>query len=274
MRRVVLFPWYGNKNGLLKWILSLMPPHITYAEAFAGAAAVLLAKKPSTVEIWNDLDRRLYGYFRVLTDPAKARLLRHHLELTPYSRQVYDEVVAGYYSITDEVQRAVAFHIIATQSFCGKFGAGWKCSTQRNCAKPYFKSLKLIEAVVRRLRNVQIENRDYKDILSRYDSPTSLFFLDPPYPPDVRVTPKAYPHEMPLEDHRELLGLVRQVKGMVMLCGYPHPLYDEALVGWERHEEVVYCKSTANKHQGDGSKSKYRTEVIWLNPRAAEARPR
>jgi DNA adenine methylase len=274
MRRATPFLWYGSKSAMVEDILSLMPPHKTYVEPFGGSAAVLLAKPPSPVEIYNDKDNRLCDYFRLVKDPEKARILRHHLEFTPYSRAVYDDYVERFEVITDEIERAVAFTIIANQSFNGKFGAGWKCSTQRNCAKPFFNALELIETVIRRFQNVQVENRDFGVVLVQYDSPTTLFLLDPPYVSETRVTTSAYRHEMSLDDHRRMLGLIKQVKGMVMLCGYAHPLYDEALVGWERHEKLVYCKSTSKKRGCDGSREKYRTEVIWMNPQAAEARPR
>ena len=269
MSRVTPFLWYGGKSGMIKDILPLMPPHHTYVEPFGGSAAVLIAKPISPVEIFNELDSRLCRYFRTIKEPAKARVVRHHLELTPYSRTVYDDYAKRIDSITDEIEFAVAFTILGNQSRNGILGSGWKRSKLRNCARPYFNALEMIETVVRRFRNVQVDNQDYKKLLKRLDSLLTLFFLDPPYPWDVRVTPNAYRHEMSLDDHREMLALIKQVKGMVMLCGFRHPLYDEALADWERHEFPRYCKSAST-----GSGDKYRTEIIWLNPRAAEARPR
>jgi hypothetical protein len=45
-----------------------------------------------------------------------------------------------------------------------------------------------------------------------------------------------YAHEMTDADHFELLAFLQSLKGMVVLSGYPHPLYDEALAGWRREE--------------------------------------
>jgi hypothetical protein len=53
---------------------------------------------------------------------------------------------------------------------------------------------------------------------------------------------------------------LRDLMGMVLLSGYPAPLYDEALPGWRRIERAALA---------DGAKP--RTEVLWLNPAAAEA---
>ena len=270
MTRATPILYYGSKTGMVETLLSLMSPHHAFVEVFGGSGAVLLAKQPSKVEIYNDLDKDLCDFFRLIKNHEKARVLRHHLELTPYSRDVYNDYVERFPFITDEIERAVAFVVIANQSFNGKFGAGWKHSKVRNPAAPFFNNLRYIETAGRRLRQAQIENLDFEDVLKRYDAPETLFLLDPPYPPDVRAVPKAYRHEMTVEDHQRLLKAVSKVEGMVMLCGYAHPLYDEALKDWGRHEVEVYCRSTANKNPSDLPKT--RTEVIWLNPKAADVR--
>jgi DNA adenine methylase len=60
--------YYGAKARLAPWIASLLPPHRTYVEAFAGSAAVLFAKPPSPTEVLNDLDGAVVNFFRVLRD--------------------------------------------------------------------------------------------------------------------------------------------------------------------------------------------------------------
>jgi DNA adenine methylase len=60
-------------------------------------------------------------------------------------------------------------------------------------------------------------------------------------------------------DHAELLAFLKSLKGMVVLSGYPHPLYDDALKDWRREERIALA---------DGAKE--RTEVLWINPLAVE----
>ncbi|MEO1222209.1 MAG: DNA adenine methylase, partial [Pseudomonadota bacterium] len=72
-------------------------------------------------------------------------------------------------------------------------------------------------------------------------------------------TSKDYAHELTDADHVELLEFLGTLKGMVVLCGYPSALYDEALPNWRRIERSALA---------DGASK--RTEVLWLNPAASE----
>jgi len=49
-------PYIGGKNRLATKIISMLPEHTAYVEAFAGGAQVLFHKPPSEVEVLNDLD--------------------------------------------------------------------------------------------------------------------------------------------------------------------------------------------------------------------------
>jgi DNA adenine methylase len=75
-----------------------------------------------------------------------------------------------------------------------------------------------------RLRRVQVEQADWREILQRYDGPETLHYLDPPYVPSTRVCGH-YPCEMTRRDHDELVERILRVKGMVVLSGYQHPSY-------------------------------------------------
>jgi len=58
-------------------------------------------------------------------------------------------------------------------------------------------------------------------------------------------------------DHVEMLELAVRLAGMVVISGYPHPLYDDALRGWRRLERLAYA---------DGGRE--RCEVLWISPAA------
>lgn len=48
--------WFGGKGHIVNKLLPLIPSHKIYVEPFGGGANLLIAKEPSPVEIYNDLD--------------------------------------------------------------------------------------------------------------------------------------------------------------------------------------------------------------------------
>lgn len=88
-----------------------------------------------------------------------------------------------------------------------------------------------------------------------------LHYVDPPYVFATRSDGGAdYAHELTEADHVALLEFLKTLAGTVILSGYPHPLYDKALVGWRRVERAALA---------DGAKK--RTEVIWINRESVAA---
>lgn len=59
--------------------------------------------------------------------------------------------------------------------------------------------------------------------------------------------------------NQELLDVVRQVKGKVMLSGYASHLYDQALAGWSRQQWDRPSDAAG------GWKKARRVEVLWCN---------
>lgn len=109
-----LVPYHGGKGRLAPWIVSLLPPHRVYVEPFAGSAAVLLAKAPSTHEILNDLDRNAMTFYRVLRDRAED--LELACRLTPYARDEFAAATLDDDGI-DDLERARRWWVRTNQSF-------------------------------------------------------------------------------------------------------------------------------------------------------------
>ena len=77
--------------------------------------------------------------------------------------------------------------------------------------------------IVQRLQRVQIENAPALEVIARYDSAKTLFYLDPPYVHRSRGDAAAYGHEMTDQDHCELAALLHDIKGRAVLSGYRSP---------------------------------------------------
>ena len=261
--------WFGGKSLLARRIISLFPPHNTYVEAFGGGASVLFAKEPSPVEIYNDLDSGLVNFFRVLRDREQFVEFHRLVALTPYSREEFGFCRQHWEDCDDPIERAYRWYVVVRQSFSGDFKGGWshgKHRSSRNmgeCVSRWLSTVDRLPEIAERLLRVQIENRDWRLILKTYDSPDTLFYLDPPYVPETRRAGK-YTHELCLADHSELVERMLALKGKVVLSGYAHPLYEPLEVaGWQRYNIKTVCYAT----KVPISKRRLsRTEMIWVKP--------
>lgn len=170
--------WPGGKTRLLKHILPLIPEHTCYCEPFAGGLAVLLAKPRSQVEVVNDLNGDIVALYRCVQYHL-PELLRE-LGFLVSSRQLLKDFTAQP-GVTD-IQRAARFYYRNRVSFGGGMrsygvtktsGGGAAFSSRMN--------EDLLGPLRERLENVMIEHLPYERCLANYDSPNTLFFLDPPY---------------------------------------------------------------------------------------------
>jgi len=258
-----LIRWHGGKFLLAPWIISHFPAHRVYVEPFGGAASVLLRKPRAYAEIYNDLDAELVTLFRVLRSP-RAGELREALRLTPFAR---DEFVGAYARTDCPVEQSRRMIIRAFMGF-GSTGAlgrstAFRANSNRSGTTPahdWANYAPALGAIIDRLSGVTIENRPAMDVMAQHDGPETLHYVDPPYVHDTRskgnpyCAKHKYRHEMTDDDHAELLVFLRTLRGRVVLSGYPHPIYDDALADWRRIERQALA---------DGARA--RTEVLWLN---------
>ena len=244
--------WHGGKWLLGPWIISHFPAHRVYVEPFGGAASVLLQKPRAYAEVYNDLDGQVVNLFRVLREPDTAERLIELLRLTPFARADFVESYEPSADPTEEARRLIV------RSFMG-FGSdghnravrtGFRAASNRSGTTPahdWANYPDRLRQIIERLRGVVIENRDAREVMAQHDSPETLHYVDPPYLPEVRsdksrrgkIKYHAYAHEMTREDHAALLAFLPGLKGTVVLSGYPSPLYDAALAGWELIERAA-----------------------------------
>lgn len=261
--------YHGGKFRLASWILQFFPPHGCYVEPFGGAAGVLLQKPRVYAEVYNDLDGDIVNFFRVLRDPKTRADLIEACRLTPYAREEFD---TAYLPTDDQIERARRTCVRAAMGF-GSAGAtkattGFRTDTRRKYGTAQHNWAAYPDAIGpigERFSGVLIENRDALDVIQSHDGADTLFFVDPPYLHDTRCMRNrgGYRHELDDAAHRALLAALQAVDGMVVLCGYPSPLYDFELDGWQRHETVARISG--------GRGTSMRTEVVWLNPACSAA---
>lgn len=255
--------WFGGKSKLAPKIIKHFVQHQTYCEPFGGSAAVLLAKEPSKVEVYNDIDGNLVNLFRVLRDPALFEQLRAGVESTLYARAEFE--LAKEHT-ADPVEQARRFLVRQRQSH-GGLGKRWSYCVEDSAAgmssavRRWQSGVERLPLIHKRLKTVQIEQDDWRAVMQRFDGPRTLFYLDPPYVPDTRVNGR-YQHELNQDDHHQLVAHLLTVKGMVVLSGYAHEAYKPLEdAGWARQDYDVPAYTSSGRER--------RVECLWLSPSIA-----
>lgn len=259
--------YFGGKGRLSKQIVGLFPPHKIFVDVFGGGASLLLAKRPSEVEVFNDLHSGITTFFKVVAHAELSKELIRRLELTPYSKEIFESVRDSNQSQdADHVEIALRTFIKHRQSRNGE-GISWGFGVTNSVAgvaekvSTYNRAIARIKEVSARLRRVQIENRDWHRILELYDTPDTLFALDPPYLQSTRGSSGRYEFEMSHDDHIRLVEQLLTIKGFAILMGYKNPIYARLEEqGWKRVDFAT--KSMSSDTRAD------RVESVWLNPRS------
>jgi len=236
----------------------------------------------------NDLDGRIVNLFRVLQNKAQFEDLRHRIMWTPYSRAEFVralEILEN--GSEDPVEKAWAFFVAKNQGISGvsKSAGNWgrtfisKGGLAAN-VNSWIMRQTLLDAWRWRLLHAQIDNRDALEVIRYWDSPETVFYIDPPYHLDTRKSKNVYAVEQDDTHHAELVSLLLGLKGAVVLSGYDHPAYQPLTdAGWEvlRFETACYAASR-NRNSGlQGASAALakvpRVEAVWRNPRATKLAP-
>jgi DNA adenine methylase len=243
-------------------IVSLLPPHTHYIEPFAGGLSVLFAKSPSRIETVNDVDGRLVNFWRVLRDQPDE--LIRLCERTPHSRDEWAQSSEDDPTLPD-LERARRLWVWRTQSINGAYSPKWAYDAthirySRTAISSINTSLGRLAPVARRLAGATIENDDALNIIKTRDHPDAVIYCDPPYLRGTLTTQSAqderyYRNNMSeADEHIALLKQLLTCKATVLISGYPHPLYDEMLAGWQR---FIFAGRTFGNAP--------RQECVWRN---------
>lgn len=261
--------WFGGKYYMANNIIELFPEHKMYVEVFGGAGHLLFKKESSDIEVYNDIDNGLFSFFNVLRDNDKAILLKQKLDLTPYSREEFYNCRDTWANEKDEIEKVRKWYTCVMQSFSSNFST-WshsKTKARRGMSQAVSQWLGKIENdlpnAVERLKAVQIENMDYKELLRKYDGEDTLFYLDPPYIHETRKMTYEYAHELQNEQHKELVDILLHIKGKAILSGYNHEIYNKLLEnGWNK---VLLGEFDKRSEKAIGESRSKGQEFVWIN---------
>jgi DNA adenine methylase len=116
---------------------------------------------------------------------------------------------------------------------------GYPCDSQ---ARNYHRSRERLEAFAERFQAVTIESLDWQEVIDRYDSETTAFYVDPPYT-SVR-SEGYYPHHD--IDHAALIERLAGIEGEAVISYGELPDYPDS---WTLREKTV--TSTLSRANGE-----------------------
>ena len=271
---------------MLDDLLPLIPYDELFVDVFGGGGSVLLNRRTSPVEVYNDLDSNLVNLFRVMQHPSDHIELERRLRSTLYSKEEFVKaihIIDGTSQPADHIEQAWAMFVNMNQSVVGRVRrtqgnwsraaisvsgesavvAGWKSLVNR------------LGGVYDRLSGVQVDQRDAIECTQYWDGPNTVLYVDPPYVHDTRVETEYYAHEMSNAQHEDLISALLDVRGFAVVSGYDHPIYQRLEEhGWTRIEfDRVTTMTASQRGKGEDWDREVkprgkRTEVVWLNERA------
>ena len=264
--------YIGGKSKIGKWIVPFYPKDMeTYVEPFGGMFWCFfnmdLTQYPNLKEVvYNDFNPLNYNLFQCLQNPEilleeinNIPCQQRGEESTPeiyreqfirFQAEIFDEnfTVQAYDYVT-----AAKYAYVLTQVFSGS-----KPETSSFIdLKGKYKSKYLTfrdklsnpKWVGHFIRITKVENMDFEELITKYGSPTTYIYLDPPY----WKTENYYSnHDFDSSDHERLADSIKNSQSKFSLSYYDfpqlHEWFPEDEFRWERKE---FSKAAgAKKGQG------------------------
>jgi DNA adenine methylase len=249
------FGWVGSKSRLAKDIVALIPTHSIYIEVFGGALSVLYAKKPSKIEVANDINSELINLHRAIRNNPQT--LSIYLNNLLISRELFSDIKTVKLKPRNNIEKAAFYLYLLTQSF-GSKGDNFAMSAKSGRRpKDIYKSY---QKWSKRLKYVTIENKPFQELINLYNKESSFFYLDPPYV----STEKYYKNTKGFgaKEHQELASILKQIKGKFLLsyndCDIIRTLYKDFKIVNTKEIEYTLGKNVHNR-------SKKVKEVFIMN---------
>lgn len=234
--------YYGGKQRIASWVLSHIPAHRIYVEPFFGGGAVFFAKRPSYLEVINDLNDNLINFYLMTQKHYKEMAAK--IKMTLHSESMYKDALAIYHGqkSADALDKAVATWLVFNQSYSATSRGGWKfdngtggshCGIIQRHARQNF-----CPWLEKRLQYVQLSCRDALQVIADRDSEDTFFYLDPPYP----GTNQGHYSGYTFDDLQKLLEQLQNIKGTFALSNYPAKIITEFSVRNDWHIETFTMK--------------------------------
>ena len=168
----------GGKTKIAKEIISLMPDHKTYVEAFVGGGSIYFRKPLVEINVINDKDKDIIDIYRDMRDVG----LDTKKMIFKATRHAFDKLKKEKKFVSKK-ERLFRNIYISKFSYAGNRQTYW--GEKEDVRKIGTKHGEIIkrnaERYIAKLKKTHILNKDFRNVIRDYDSPTTLFYFDPPY---------------------------------------------------------------------------------------------
>jgi len=175
--------YIGGKRNLARRLVSLIEtiPHRTYAEPFVGMGGVFLRRSlRPPVEVINDFSQDVSTLYRILQ--RHYPLFRDMLRFQLTTRAEFERLLKVDPSTLTDLERAARFLYLQRCAFGGKVeGRNFGVTVRDPGRFDVTKLGPILEDLHERMAGVVIERMSFDSFIPRYDSPETLFYIDPPY---------------------------------------------------------------------------------------------
>lgn len=235
----------GGKRVLAKTVIARQREidHSCYVEPFVGMGGVFLRRDfAPTCEVINDYDKEVSNFFRVLQRHYVPFIDMLKWQLT--SRSEFERLLQVNPETQTDLERAARFLYLQRTVFGGKAKGNFGVIRTQSARFDLTKLVPVLEDVYERLNRVVIECLPWQHVIERYDTPSTLFYLDPPY----YGTESYYKAAFGRDEFAEMADRLRSLKGRFILSLNDCPEVRQIFSGFD--VETVGVSYSLSK-QGD-----------------------
>jgi len=263
-----MLSYIGGKSKIGKWIVPFYDKDMeTYVEVFGGMFWCFfnmdLKEFPNLKKVvYNDFNPLNYNLFKCIQNPTELLgainsidCQKFGVEITPsiYKEQFINfqaEIFAENFRVEHGNYEVAAKYVyILTQVFSGSKPETSSFIDLKGKYKSKYLTFrdKLLKPdwIEHFLKITHVENMDFAEVIKKYDSPKTYFYVDPPY----WKTENYYSnHDFDRQDHERLSKSLISMEGKFSLSYYDFPLLSEWFpkdtYTWEKKE---FAKAAAAK---------------------------
>lgn len=278
-----MFPYIGGKAHHVKWMDPLFPNSFpTFVEVFGGAGWVSVKSDKvaqSTTRVYNDFNPLLANVFECFRrDPAAVlakmdSIPKSNLGLyKQFQRELFGALDWTAVTLGD-LDLCVKYLYLQTQVFAGtplsttnvpyftETKAGGKYPSKYDTLRNKLSNHKFTDRLT---QITAVEQMDCIDLIKKYDSLDTFFYVDPPY----YNMEFYYSKDFPREKHKELADTLANIQGKFALSYYDFDdlklFYPETQFTW--HQQSVYRSAATRSGKDKNYKTKSKgTEVLIMN---------